>query len=135
MARPAADPFETLRAARTVFFLPGLTVELDNLSEHLFEESVISGTETESAAAAALTREEGFEQAGKSREIARLHQHLAGAGKFGDHTFAAQKAAKETALGRLAELVIHIGVPGDEMAGVDDILLARPEHTAVYGSE
>ena len=64
----------------------------------------------------------------KSSAIPSLHQDFVGPGEFLDHSFAAQKASKVAAYGRLAQVVLQLSFTGYEMAGVDDILFARPQH-------
>src|SRR5882724_4640282 len=71
-----------------------------------------------------LCREERLEQSGQRRQIARLNQQLTRAGEFGDDAFAADHAAKETR-SRFTQAVLRRSFPRDQVAGVNDVALAR----------
>ncbi len=88
----------------------------------------------ESSAAAALRWEERSKQAGESCKISGLNKDLAGSGKLGDHSFAAQEAAEETAR-CFAKAVLHVTFPRDKVTGVDNILLTGSERLPMDRSE
>src|SRR5262245_18655151 len=87
------------------------------------------------AAAAALRREERFEHACESREVALLDQNLARPREFGDDAFATHEAAEPAGGRGLAQFVLHVALPGHEMACVDYVPLAVIEPFAVNRAE
>src|SRR5262249_22691172 len=103
------------------------------LSPH--RHSFAQNTAQTHAAAAALRREERLEHAGESREVARLDQNLARPREFGDDAFATHEAAEPAGGRGLAPLVLHVALPGHEMARVYYIPLTVIEPFAVNRAE
>src|SRR5687767_15526117 len=83
-------------------------------------------TQIETAATAALTREERLEQTRERREITRLNQKLARSVKLRDDSLATHHTAKEPGR-RLPQRVLRRSFPGHEMTCVDD---RSEEHTS-----
>src|SRR5262249_31227996 len=86
-------------------------------------------------ATAALSREERFEQAGESRQVARLDQNLARPREFGDDALAAHEAAEPAGGRGFAQFVPHVSFPGYEVARVDYVPFSGIEPFAVNRAE
>src|SRR5688500_20364875 len=87
-------------------------------------------TQIETAATAALTREERLEQTRERREITRLNQKLARSVKLRDDSLVTHHTAKEPGR-RLPQRVLRRSFPGHEMTCVDDVTLTRLEPLAM----
>src|SRR5437870_4185518 len=93
------------------------------ICDAVIEILLLSTAEAKAASAAALRREERFEEARKSRQVSRLDQDLARSRESRYHSLAAQKAAKVSTFCGLLDRVRHLGFPCDEMSRVDHVRL------------
>src|SRR5262249_34929266 len=90
---------------------------------------------TQVHAAAALSREERFEDSGESRQVARLDQNLARPSEFSDDPLAAHEAAEPAGGRGFAQFVLHVSFPGYEVACVNYVPLSVIEQFAVNRTE